>query len=91
MSDEMGLYVKLEADAGEFSAVMGASARALANLKVETEKLKQGEKEIRTAIESTTKSYENQGNRIKELKKELREKQTALDKAKKSYGENSTS
>ncbi len=89
MSEEMGLYVKLEADAGEFSAAMSASARALANLKVETEKLKQGEKEIRAAIESTSKSYEYQGNRIKELKKELREKQTALDKAEKSYGENS--
>lgn len=85
----MGLYVKLEADAGEFSAEMSASARALANLKVETERLKQGEKEIRTAIENTTKSYEYQGNRIKELKKELREKKTALDNAKKSYGENS--
>lgn len=90
MSEEMGLYVKLEADAGEFSAAMSASARALANLKVETEKLKQGEKEIRAALEDASKSYEYQGNRIKELKKELREKQTALDKAKKSYGENST-
>ena len=89
MSEEMGLYVKLEADAGEFSAAMSASARALANLKVETERLKQGEKEIRAALEDTSKSYEYQGNRIKELKKELREKQTALDKAKKSYGENS--
>lgn len=89
MSEEMGLYVKLEADAGEFSAAMSASARALANLKVETERLKQGEKEIRAAIESTSKSYEYQGNRIKELKKKLREKKTALDNAKKSYGENS--